>query len=84
MAGNARRLCLNGLCTANLETFGRGETVQGHILCLEGSRLITVLQENAAKGGSDQAFAHVAARTCQHQGVKSFHKSMIFLSPQYK
>ena len=84
MAGNACSFCLNGLCAAYLQSFGRGITVQGHILRLEGSWLVAVLQENAAEGRGYQALAYIAARSGKHQGVKSFHKSMIFLSPQYR
>ena len=73
MAGNAGSLSLYGLGAANLQTLRGGVAVQRHVLCLEGRRLIAVLQEDATQGRSNDALANVAACACQHDGMKPFH-----------
>ena len=73
MTRNACSLCLNSLCSSYLQSLGCGIRVQCHILCLEGSGLITVVPEDAAEGSGHDAFAYIAACTCEHDGMEWFH-----------
>ena len=66
MAGNAGCLGLHGLCTTYLQALGGGVGVEGHVLCLEGCRLVAVLEEDTAEGRCQDALANIAARTGQH------------------
>ena len=70
MAGDAGRL--DGLGTSNLASVGCGKGVEGHVLRLKRCRGIAVLPEDPAKGGSDDAFAHIAAGSGEHHGMESF------------
>ena len=70
MTGNACRFSLYRLCTANLQSLGRGIAVQRHILCLEGGRVVAVLLKNATQGGGDDAFADITARSYEHDRVE--------------
>ena len=63
MTGNACCFGLNCLGAAYLQSIRSDKRVEGHILGFEGSRLITVLSENATEGGSHDALADVAARS---------------------
>ena len=70
---NASSLCLYSLGTANLQTFGSGVGVQCHVLRLEGSGMIAILQEYTAQGCGKDALAHITASSCQHDWMKSSH-----------
>ena len=70
MAGNARRLGLHGLRPSYLQSFRCGEGVERHVLRLERSRVVTILLEDAAEGGGDNALAHVAACADEHDGMQ--------------
>ena len=73
MTRDASRFCLYCLSTSNLQSFRRGVRVQCHILCLERSRGLTILQEDTAQGCGKDALANITARTSQHDGMKSLH-----------
>ncbi len=66
MARYASGLRLHRLRASYLESVGRGVGIQGHILGLERSRIVTVLTEYSAETGCDKAFAHVTAGSGQH------------------
>ncbi len=73
MARDTCCLCLHSLCASNLQSLRRGVGVQCHILCLERSRCIAVLQKDTAQGCGKDALAHITACTSQHDGMKSLH-----------
>ena len=84
LTGDASGLSLNSLGTTYLQTIGRGIRVEGHVLCLEGGRMIAVLQEDSAKCCSEDALTHIAARPHKHQRmqclVSLIHRSLPGLS----
>jgi hypothetical protein len=69
MTGDARSFCLYSLGTSYLQTIRSGIAVERHILSFERSRIVTVLLEDATKGGSKNALAYVTACTSQHYGM---------------
>ena len=75
MARHSGGFRLHGLCTSYLQSFGSGIRVKRHILRFEGSRPVSVLPENAAKGSGYNALAHIATGSGKHQRVKFFHLS---------
>ena len=73
MAGNAGSLGLNSLRPTNLQTLGGCVGIQGHVLRLKRSRLVTVLTEDATEGCGDNALSDIATRSGKHDGVESIH-----------
>ena len=69
MARDTGRFGLHGLCPSYLQTIGSGKGIEGHILGLERSRMITVLPEDAAKSGCKNTLAYIASGTGQHEGI---------------
>ena len=67
VARYAGRFGLHGLRPPYLKPFGSGVRIERHVLCLERSRAVTVLPENAAQSRCQYALAHVAPRTGQHE-----------------
>jgi hypothetical protein len=59
---------LYGLRPAYLKTPGRGVGVERHVLGLEGCRLVAILKEYPAEGGSDDALSYLAPRAGKHNG----------------
>ena len=70
MAGDACGFCLDGLGTTYLQTIRCGVGIEGHILSLKGSRVVAVLLEDTTEGRSHDAFADVAARSSEHDGMQ--------------
>ena len=62
---------LYDLRPAHFAAVGRHEGVQGHVLGFERRGVVSVLPENAAESRSEQALAHVAARSGEHDRVQS-------------
>ena len=63
---NPRRLGLDNLGAAHLAA-GRGDKrIEGHILALKGGHAVTVLPENTAECGGEQALAHVGHGALEH------------------
>ena len=79
MARNACRLGLYGLGTSDFQTLGCGVAVQRHVLSLERSGMVAVLQEDAAEGSGNDALTDVAARSSEHHGMQFlvFHFSFL-------
>ncbi len=78
VARNASRLGLDSLGTTDFKAFGGGIGVQRHILGLEWGGAIAVLLKNAAKSRSNDALAHIAARSGKHHWMQSFHGVILF------
>ena len=70
MARYASSLGLYGLRTAYLQSFRCGIRVEGHVLSLEGSRVVAVLPEDTAEGCGDDALADIAASTSEHDAFE--------------
>ena len=66
MGDQARSLGLNHLGPAHLPAFRGDETVQGHVLGLEGRHPDALLAEDAAQPGHHDGLAHIRARTQDH------------------
>ena len=69
VAGDACGLGLHSLCTSYLKALRGGITVERHVLCLEGCRMVSILSEDTAECGGKNALAHIAASPCKHHGV---------------
>ena len=69
MAGDACGLGLDSLGATDLQTIRCGVGVEGHVLGLKGGWMIAVLLKYTAEGCCHDAFANVAARSCEHDGV---------------
>ena len=67
--GEAGGLRLDGLGTADLTAVDRGEGVKGHVLSLEGSDPNARPPKKPAKGGHEDALAHVGAGSLNHEGL---------------
>ena len=68
-AGQFGGFRLHRLGASYLQSVGSGIGVERHVLCLEGSRSVALLQEYAAEGCGKNALAHIAARAYKHHGV---------------
>ena len=66
MTGNPGRFGLYSLCPPDFQSLGGSIRVQGHVLSLERSRMITVLQENTTQGGSQDTLSHIAPGSGKH------------------
>ena len=73
MTRDARCLSLYGLGTSDLQSFGGRKRVQGHVLSLERSRLVTVLQENPTESRCHDTLANITASTGKHHRVQFIH-----------
>ena len=58
--------CLYCLGTADFQSVGCGIRVESHVLRLERGRVVALLQEDAAEGSGNYAFAYVASSACKH------------------
>jgi hypothetical protein len=83
----ARRLGLKHLGPAHFQTVRRDVGVQGHILALEGGHPKSVLMEDAAQCGAEQALPRIGGGALNHDGprhgstsLKAFSKA-VFSSP---
>ncbi len=58
--------CLDGLCTSYFASLRCRIGIQGHVLSLERCRGITVLPENPAESGVNDAFSRIRTGTDKH------------------
>ena len=66
MTWDAGSFGLHSLRSSDLQTFGRDERIQSHILRFERGRMITVLPKNATETRSDNTLAYIAACADKH------------------
>ena len=67
MAGYSGGLSLHSLSTPELKALLGDEGIEGHVLRLEWSRPIAILQEDTTEACCEDALAYIAPRTDEHQ-----------------
>ena len=82
VARYAGRFGLHGLRPPYLKPFGSGVRGERHVLCLERSRAVTVLPENAAQSRCQYALAHVAPVPANMKGCNFLMDKSWMIMPQ--
>ena len=74
---DSRRFRLHHLSPAHLAAVFGDEGIQGHVLALEGGNPVSVLLENAAESGTQQALSRIGHGALNHNVFCHVHTSFI-------